>query len=107
MPRWAAANTDAVQATRAVIDGARPMSVAAAQRGMSQRSDFRERIASISLPTLVLCGEYDSITTSQDMREMADRMPNSHFARISGAGHLAPLENPEETNHYLIKFLGA
>lgn len=104
-PTTVDADAQAVRNSRAVIDGARPASVAAAQWGMSQRGDFRQRLSGITMPTLVLCGEHDSITTSQEMRELADHIPNSHFEIIGAAGHMAPLENPHETNHQLSKFL--
>jgi pimeloyl-ACP methyl ester carboxylesterase len=45
------------------------------------------------------------IATRHEMRGLAEAIVQSRFVEISGAGHMAPLENPEETNAAMLAFL--
>lgn len=58
--------------------------------------DRTPSLASVTQPTLIVSGEFDSVTTSESMRAMAEAVPNARFAEIAGAGHLAPLEKSAE-----------
>ncbi len=68
------------------------------QQAMIDRFDFSEELASFDVPTLVIAGAEDGITPASMMAVMADRIPQSLFRVISGAGHLAPMENPMDWN---------
>jgi 3-oxoadipate enol-lactonase len=74
------------------------------QQAMIDRFDFSEELACFNVPTLVLAGSEDGITPAGMMTLMADRIPQSRFRVISGAGHLAPMENPEDWNDALEDF---
>ena len=89
------------------MDGLDPRGVAAAQRGMAERHDFTALLSEIDLPTLVVCGQEDAITTCNEMRELAKRLPQGKFAEITSAGHLAPTEQPAGVNRVIREFLGA
>ena len=80
-------------------------SVAAAQRGMSERPDMTNILSDIELPTLVVCGTDDTITPPDEMRAMANQIPSSTFSLIPNAGHMAPLENPDTFNSCVEKFI--
>jgi pimeloyl-ACP methyl ester carboxylesterase len=41
----------------------------------------------------------------EESRSLAGAIPGAQLVVIPGAGHLAPLENPEATNAALLKFL--
>ena len=84
-----------------------PRSIAAAQRGMAVRPNMVARLAEINVPSLVLCGEHDVITTPEEMHQMADAIPNSTFHQIARAGHMAPLENPVEVNDAIGSFFAS
>lgn len=74
---------------------------------MRDRLDSRPLLRSIAnLPTLLLIGRHDARTPQASMRSMADQMPDARFKVISRAGHVPPLENPEETTDHLRRFLG-
>lgn len=62
-----------------------------------------ERIAA---PTLVILGERDDIRRDH-AQEMARFIPNGKLEIIRDAGHLVPLEKPEELNRKIIAFLKA
>jgi 3-oxoadipate enol-lactonase len=89
-----------------VMRGASPEGVAAAARGMAVRPDRTDFLASIKVPTLVLAGEEDQLIPLDESREMARAIPGSVLVVVPGAGHLAPLEQPELTNAALREFLG-
>ncbi len=57
------------------------------------------------IPTLILVGEQDALTTPQLMELIARRIPHSRFLKIPGAGHSVYFEKPEEFNRALMEFL--
>ena len=59
----------------------------------------------IAVPALIVSGEYDAVTTTASMRAYADALPSARFAEIAGAGHLAPLEKPEQAAALLLASL--
>jgi pimeloyl-ACP methyl ester carboxylesterase len=58
------------------------------------------------MPTLVLGGQHDAISTPNEMRGFAGQMPHARFVEIAAAGHMAPLERPAEVNAAIRDFLG-
>lgn len=79
---------------RQFIDLATPHGIAAASRGMAVRHDSTELLARITVPTLVLVGEEDALTSPQIAREYAAQIPGAHLLTIPHAGHLSNLEQP-------------
>ncbi|HZN96408.1 MAG TPA: alpha/beta fold hydrolase, partial [Gemmatimonadales bacterium] len=57
------------------------------------------------LPTLVLAGDSDSLTPPDQARAMAQAIPGARFAVIPRAGHLTPVEQPEQVLAQLRDFL--
>lgn len=94
-----------VQATRAVIQRTDPRGVAAAARGMAGRADFIPFVGQIRVPSLLVVGQHDAITPPDEMRQLARAMPQASLVEISAAGHMAPLENPAQTNAAILAFL--
>jgi pimeloyl-ACP methyl ester carboxylesterase len=64
-----------VDETAAVIQRTDPRGAAAAQRGMAEREDYRDRLAKINVPTLVICGENDVISPTKRCRRSRPRFP--------------------------------
>jgi pimeloyl-ACP methyl ester carboxylesterase len=93
-----------VEATRQVMLGSPRPGVAAALRGMAKRPDFTGELAKIDVPTLILCGEEDAIAPVDEMKSIAEAIPNGQFVGIQGAGHMAPLEKPDEVNTAIRNF---
>ena len=96
-----------IQATRNTILNTDPEGIAAAARGMAQRPDVTGMLPDIDVPALVLCGRHDTISTVDEMRQIAAAIPEARFVEISAAGHMAPLENPNEVNRAIRSFLHA
>lgn len=87
------------------IKEAPPAGIAAASRGMAERPDVTDRLADIDVPTLVLVGEHDSISSPAEMRQIADRIPGAECVVIPHAGHMSPMENYNAFNRSLATFL--
>ena len=67
--------------------------------------DWRERLAEISVPTLILVGELDR----PEMLAIADRLdaeiPNTRRETIAGAAHVPNMERPAEFDRLVLEFL--
>ena len=90
---------------RRVAAATPPAAIAAAQRGMAARPDVTNMLPSIRVPTLVLVGADDAISSSAEMRNIADVIPNAEFVEIPNAGHMTTMEKPEEVNAGMSGFL--
>jgi 3-oxoadipate enol-lactonase len=87
--------------------------VVGALQGMAQRPDSTPLLETITVPTLILVGEEDTVTPPQAAAEMQAGIqsprrsdaPEVELVHIRQAGHLSPLENPEVFNLALREFL--
>ena len=93
------------EAVREMILSTDPRGIAAASRGMAERPGATDFLPTINVRTLVLVGEQDAISPPDEMRKLADAIPNSQFLVVPEAGHMAPLENPAFVNDALATFL--
>jgi pimeloyl-ACP methyl ester carboxylesterase len=96
-----------IATVRAGMERVSTRALAGALRGMARRPDRTADLASITVPTLVLVGAHDAITPPDEARKMAEALPNSRFAILPNAGHLAPLENPDAANEVILTFLNS
>ena len=90
-----------------VIRKTEPKAIAAGQLAMSVRQDFSSALIDIEVPTLVVSGSEDSITTPEEMALMAMELPRVTSVTISDAGHLAPFEQATVFNHAVVHWLSA
>jgi pimeloyl-ACP methyl ester carboxylesterase len=67
--------------------------------------DFRDDLASIAAPTLVIAGADDTATTVVDAEFLAERIPCARLAVIPAAAHLANVEQAERFNSELVRHL--
>lgn len=104
-PRTFETKPAVVQAVRRVVEQTSPAAIAAAQRGMAARPDSTDLLPKIGVPTLVIVGAHDAISTRSEMESIARAIPGAHLAVIPGAGHMAPMENPAGVNEALARFL--
>jgi pimeloyl-ACP methyl ester carboxylesterase len=80
--------------------------LAGALRGMALRPDSTDLLAQISVPTLVLAGAEDKLTPAASVgTDLHEQIPNSQFAILPDAGHLANLEQPAAFTAELERFL--
>jgi len=97
---------DRVLDTRAVMLGTDRKTVAGALNAMADRPDSTARLAKITVPTLLICGELDQITKVDEMAQMAEQIPDAKLSIISNAGHMCPLERPDVVNIMIRDFVG-
>ena len=71
----------------------------------ADRPDSRPTLAGIAVPTLVAVGERDEVCPPDLQHEVADGIPGSRTVTITGAGHMSPLEAPDEVANAMRRWL--
>ena len=94
-----------VERVRRMMESTSPTGIAGALLGMAQRTDSTPFLDSIRVPTLILVGSQDSITTVEHARKMASGIPDSQLVVVPDAAHLTTLERPREVNAAIGGFL--
>lgn len=84
---------------------ATPDVFAAQIAALLQRPDRSTLLASITVPTLVLCGREDSWSTLDRHRDMAGRISGSTLVDVPHCGHMCTLEQPEAVSRALLAWL--
>jgi len=69
------------------------------------RFDVMERITSIAAPVLVVTAEDDQVTPPKYGDFLEDALPNASRTHIQNAGHIVPLEQPEQVNRAIMEFI--
>jgi 3-oxoadipate enol-lactonase/4-carboxymuconolactone decarboxylase len=64
--------------------------------GALARFDRTAEVSAIAVPTVVVSGEHDPVTTPAELAELAARIPGARYLDIAGASHLAAYERPDE-----------
>jgi 3-oxoadipate enol-lactonase len=93
------------QSLRRIMEACPPKTIEHALAAMHDRPDRSGELASIKVPTLVIVGESDAITPPNVAEAMKQKIPNAQLVVIKGAGHMAPMEQPEQVNRALKAFL--
>jgi len=95
-----------------LVDGARAMmrkmsaeDISLVLRGMAERPDSVTDLKSINVPTLIVIGEEDVLTTVADGELMRQNIAGSQLKVIPKAGHYAPWEQAEAVGTVLRQFL--
>ncbi len=69
------------------------------------RFDMRNRIAKITLPTLILCGEKDQLTPPSLSLKLKTAIEGSLCDIIPSAGHMVMIETPGAFNKSVLDFI--
>lgn len=67
-------------------------------------ADFREQLGKIRVPTLVIAGKHDPVTTVKDAEAIAQGIPGSTVKSVN-ASHLSNVEASDEFNTAVLQFL--
>jgi len=67
--------------------------------------DIMDKVHTIKLPTLVICGNGDGLTPVKYAHYLTNKIEAAREVIIDGAGHLVFLEKPEEVNQAIAQFL--
>lgn len=70
-------------------------------RALQRRRDQQATLRKITVPTLVMCGEHDTLTPPRRHSFMAELIPYARLEIIADAGHVPPLEQPEAVTQAL------
>ena len=70
-------------------------------------TDVWRGMGRLRVPALVLRGALSPTFRPAAVERMRRLLPGARFATIAGAGHLAPMERPEEVAAAILAFLGA
>lgn len=87
---------DVVRRVENQLAGAKRASVAWAQRAMAKRPDATGTVAALDAPVLVVMGEEDTMSPLTEQHIIAEAAASSRVVVIPEAGHLSPLEAPNE-----------
>lgn len=90
---------------RTMIEANPPGAIAGALEAMRDRPDSTTRLASITVPTLIVCGEEDTLTPPADSEALHRGISNSRLVILPRAGHLSGLEAPAAFAAALASFL--
>lgn len=74
---------------------------------MRTRADSTATLATITIPTLIICGEEDALTPVKESEALRAGIPDSQLAIIPRAGHASCVEHPAAFNALVAGFLSA
>ena len=105
--RGSAGGAAALEQLRAALFAHGYPSVAALARGLEllRETDLRPLLPDITLPTLVIAGQYDRVTMPAASHELADSLPNARYVEIRRAAHAPFLSHLPELSTLISDFL--
>lgn len=77
----------------------------AQQRAIMARIDSRPDLHKITVPTLLIWGEQDGITSRAHHEEIAAEIAGAEFVTLPNIGHLPTIEAPQETAQIIANFI--
>jgi pimeloyl-ACP methyl ester carboxylesterase len=89
------ARPEVVETVRAIALRQSAPTIAAALAALRDRPDATAALGRVTVPTLILVGEHDTITPPAVAQSLAGKISGSKLVTIPGAGHLSNLENPD------------
>lgn len=96
---------DIADAARAMMQQMSVAGIVAVQQGMAERQDSVETLKTIDVPTLIIAGDEDQVSSIADAELMQRNIRGSQLEIIPQAGHYAVFEKPEELARAMRKFL--
>ncbi len=90
---------------RQMIEANAPDAISGAIEAIMNRLDSTPMLPSITVPTLIICGEEDVLTPPSDSAALHRGIPGSRLVNLPGAGHLSNIEVPDPFTRALVGFL--
>jgi pimeloyl-ACP methyl ester carboxylesterase len=84
-----------------------PVEVTLADYETCAHFDVTERVGEISLPALCIVGAQDAMVPPEYSKELHRAIHGSKLEVIEGAGHMLPMEKPDEYNHAVAEFVSS
>jgi pimeloyl-ACP methyl ester carboxylesterase len=104
-PETVRSRPEIVDAIRRMVQATQPLSIAGTLIALAARTDTTASLASMTIPALILVGEFDVLTPPAASEAMHQRISGSEMFIVPGAGHVSNLENPEFFNEKLLLYL--
>ena len=74
-------------------------------KALAERSETCSSLSEVNIPTLIICGREDQVTTLAQSEFMNQNIEGSILRIIDDAGHVSNLEQADEFNKHLQDFL--
>lgn len=104
-PWTRAQERDVERELRDMMESVAPRALEAALMAMADRADSRPILGQIDVPTLVMVGADDQLTSPNDVRAWARRIPGARLRVVDRAGHVPNLEQANAFNDAVLEFL--
>ena len=88
-----------------IMESCPALTIEHALLAMRDRADQTAELPSLALPTLILVGDGDAITPPSVAESMQRAIPSAQLTIIHGAGHMTPMEQPDQVNRAMRMFL--
>lgn len=75
------------------------------QRGRAERRDHTSALSLITFPALIIVGEEDEFTPVSAAEYMRNKISHAKLEIITSAGHIPNMEQPDQFNRLLKKYL--
>jgi pimeloyl-ACP methyl ester carboxylesterase len=109
MPKMFAPGVSAELVTRlrAVMTACPAQTIQYASAAMRDRPDLSSDLAELSIPALIIVGEFDVLAPPSMAQEMHGILCGSTLTVIPNAGHMTPMERPADVAASMRKFLSS
>jgi pimeloyl-ACP methyl ester carboxylesterase len=101
----AASRPEVAEELRTIASAQTPAVVIDALIALRDRPDARPGLPAISVPTLVIVGEQDTLTPPAKSEAIARGVSGAKLVTIPGAGHVASMEAADKFNSAVLDFL--
>ncbi|HVT87808.1 MAG TPA: alpha/beta hydrolase [Tepidisphaeraceae bacterium] len=93
------------QMLRDIMESQTAEAIEHALEALRDRPDRVPDLPAIACPAQVMVGEHDVITTPAMAKTMDENIPNSHLVTVLRAGHMSPMEQPDQVTTAIRRFL--
>lgn len=101
------AKKENVEMIKKIILSTSPDTVKSALVALAERKESCSHLKKIKVPTLVVCGEEDELTTLPQSEFLFNNISGAKMQVIEKAGHLSNIEKSDLFNKYLKDFIAA
>jgi pimeloyl-ACP methyl ester carboxylesterase len=98
---------DVVKKLRGIMNDCSAQTIEYALAAMRDRPDRSAELPDFKVPTLVIVGDADAITPPDVAEKMHKAVTGSELEVIRGAGHMSPMEQPEQVNRAIERFMAS
>ncbi len=73
---------------------------------LSPAAAYDGKLSAVQVPTLILFGAHDNVVPAANAQLLAAQIPDSKVVILPNAGHMFPIEAPQEAARAVLEFLG-